>query len=175
VDLEWVDNSDNELSFRLERSLAVDSGFVQIGALAAGITMYVDSSLAGDTRYYYRVRSWNWDGVSEYSNIVGVTTPPEVGGFDPPPVPQFQGIGLVEAAELTWRQAGDDWYGYHLYREEGGLWEEIAWLPRGTTGYTDAPLPAGTVQVYAIRAIGLWGRPSVYSYAFAVIQPMEMP
>src|SRR5688572_4188349 len=70
--LDWIDASNNEDSFRIERSTA-NSNFTVIATVPANTVQYFDSVLARGTRYYYRVRSVNSAG-SNVSNVVSVRT-----------------------------------------------------------------------------------------------------
>ena len=82
VNLTWVDNANSETGFRIER--ATDSTFVTnlIGVnVAANIVSYRDTTVSGNTTYYYRVYAFNQGGNSAVSNVVSVTTPAA-----PPPV-----------------------------------------------------------------------------------------
>ncbi|MDP9291796.1 MAG: fibronectin type III domain-containing protein, partial [Verrucomicrobiota bacterium] len=73
IDLGWLDNSDNEISFRVERSTD-NSNFVDIGGTAANVTTYSDSALDPNTLYYYRVRASNSAGNSAYTNVASAAT-----------------------------------------------------------------------------------------------------
>jgi hypothetical protein len=75
VSLGWTDNSNNETSFRFERSLSSDSGFNSIGGVSRDITSAVDrSSLSCGTTYYYRMLARNASGDSAYSNVASAST-----------------------------------------------------------------------------------------------------
>jgi len=74
VTLTWVDKSDNEEGFRLERRTS--GQFSVIADLDANVTTYTDSTLSGDTTYVFRVFAYNDYGSSEPSNEVVWTTPP---------------------------------------------------------------------------------------------------
>jgi PKD repeat protein len=67
--LRWTDRSNNEQSFRIERSTSSSSGFVEIATVGANVTSYTNTGLTHDRRYYYRVRARNTAGNSAYSNI----------------------------------------------------------------------------------------------------------
>ncbi|HYJ92440.1 MAG TPA: fibronectin type III domain-containing protein, partial [Pyrinomonadaceae bacterium] len=70
--LNWKDNSDNETNFLIERSTTVDSNFVQIASVNAGVTSYADSTVVRKVTYYYRVRASNGTFNSLYSNVASV-------------------------------------------------------------------------------------------------------
>jgi hypothetical protein len=66
VVLHWFDASDTEAGFKMERSSnGID--FEQVATLGADATRYVDNDAAAATRYYYRVRSYNGRGNSNFS------------------------------------------------------------------------------------------------------------
>ncbi len=77
IRLNWADNSANETGFKVERSASAGSGYAEITQVGAGITTFTDNNLPAGTRYFYRVRAFNAQGNSDYSNeastIVGIT------------------------------------------------------------------------------------------------------
>jgi hypothetical protein len=74
IALSWTDNSLNETNFKIERSTAIDSGFVEVATLGANAVSYVDQNLARKTTYFYRVRAIRGTAKSGYSNIAGART-----------------------------------------------------------------------------------------------------
>ncbi|MCA9234075.1 MAG: hypothetical protein KDA44_01295 [Planctomycetales bacterium] len=74
IQLSWIDNSDNEGGFKVERSTD-NVNFVQIGVASAASTSYVDGTVSQLTTYYYRVRATNVIGDSAYTNTASATTP----------------------------------------------------------------------------------------------------
>lgn len=70
VTLNWTDNSSNETSFVIERSLSENGGFAQLVSVPAGSTSFVDGAVNRKTAYYYRVAAVNANGTSSYSNVV---------------------------------------------------------------------------------------------------------
>ncbi|MCY2951713.1 MAG: carbohydrate-binding protein [Planctomycetota bacterium] len=77
ITLTWVDASNNETAFQIERKAAGvpgESGYVTIGTVAAGVTRYTDTTAAPGDHYSYRVRAINSAGRSEPSNELVVTT-----------------------------------------------------------------------------------------------------
>jgi len=68
INLSWIDNSNNETGFKIERS--VDNvTFNQIATTSANITTYTSHQVSAGLRYF-RVRAYNANGDSPYSNTV---------------------------------------------------------------------------------------------------------
>lgn len=80
IDLSWLDNSNDESSFDIERSPGGANSFANIDSVGANVTTYSDGGLSADTTYDYRVRASNAAGNSDYSNTATATTDPETPG-----------------------------------------------------------------------------------------------
>lgn len=72
IDLSWLDQSDNEDNFVVQRGDG--SSFSEIATLPAGTESYGDSGLTPSTAYFYRVYAVNGTGSSAFSNEVNATT-----------------------------------------------------------------------------------------------------
>jgi Fibronectin type III domain len=72
INLSWVDNSNFEDGFKIERWNG--SSYVQINTVGANVRTYADSGLLTSTTYNYRVRAYNNAGDSSYSNESSATT-----------------------------------------------------------------------------------------------------
>ena len=73
ITLTWTRNSTNEQGFRIERSLD-GTTFTQVASVGPGVTTFVNTGLAASTTYYYRVRAFNANGNSGYSNVASTKT-----------------------------------------------------------------------------------------------------
>jgi len=73
IDLAWVDTSNNETGFGIERSTN-GTTFTEVATVGANVTSYSDTGLTSKTFYYYRVRAYNSIGSSGYSNVVRTRT-----------------------------------------------------------------------------------------------------
>jgi transcriptional regulator CtsR len=82
INLSWQDNSNNETGFAVERKTGSGGTYAQIATVGANVTSYNSTTLSASTLYYYRVRAYNANGNSDYSNEAYATTLPP-----PPPVP----------------------------------------------------------------------------------------
>jgi fibronectin type 3 domain-containing protein len=69
VTLSWVDNSNNETGFEIQR---VNAGTIII-PVGANVTKYKDTAVTKKTTYTYSVRACNADGCSEFSAPVTIT------------------------------------------------------------------------------------------------------
>ncbi len=98
IELSWNDSSNNEDGFALERSAG--STWQEIATVARNHTTYLDSGLAPETTYQYRVRAYNSSGHSTYSNVASAKTQPAPdgggGGSSPSPSPSQSSSPLVE-------------------------------------------------------------------------------
>lgn len=75
VNLAWSDNSSNENGFKIERCSGNNcTNFVEIAQVGANVTSYSNTGLNRFTVYRYRVRAFNADGNSGYSNVATVRT-----------------------------------------------------------------------------------------------------
>lgn len=75
VNLTWVDNSTNEVGFKIERKLSTGSYSV-IYTAAANSTSYSDTSVSAGQTYIYRVNSYNTTGNSvNYTNEITISIP----------------------------------------------------------------------------------------------------
>ncbi len=77
ITLEWQDNSDNELGFRIERKTT--GAFAEVATVGENVQNRTDTGLDPDTTYTYRVRAYNATGDSAYSNEDSATTPAATG------------------------------------------------------------------------------------------------
>ncbi len=77
VSLTWIDRSKNETGFEIQRklgnSLSVDT-FKVIGTVGENINNYMDENVEDSTLYTYRVRAFNLEDYSEFSNEVSIKT-----------------------------------------------------------------------------------------------------
>jgi VCBS repeat-containing protein len=75
--LSWSDNSDNEEGFEIQR-MSPGAGFVSVAIVGTNTTGYADGNLAAGATYCYRVRAFNGEGISDFSNLGCATTPTTV-------------------------------------------------------------------------------------------------
>ncbi|RZK45764.1 MAG: T9SS type A sorting domain-containing protein, partial [Pedobacter sp.] len=74
IQVSWNDNSNNESGFEVYRSSTINGQYTLLTTTAANTTTYLNSGLAVNTTYYYKVRAIATGLQSEYSNISGAST-----------------------------------------------------------------------------------------------------
>lgn len=149
IDLNWVDNADNETSFKIERGLD-GINFGQIDTVGADVTSFNDTSVAESTTYYYRVRASNAGGDSSYSNTAGAATP--ACPASPPAAPTNLKLkGKRGKVEMDWNDNSTDEDGFRIYRglSAGSLSLEATVGPN-TTSYDDTGLANKTTYYYKV-------------------------
>jgi hypothetical protein len=152
--LTWVDNSNNETGFEIQRSLQPDWTGVDTFIADANEISYQDEWLTPDTTYYYRMMAFNDIGDSEYSNTLTAVTTAE-----PPVVPETPAQFAVQSVSqssisLTWLENSDNVEGYHLERSDTELFSEvdIIGIDADRTAYADTGLSPETTYYYRIQA-----------------------
>jgi len=74
LQLSWIDNSQDEDGFHIERKLGTSGTFSLIATTGLDVTSYSDATLADNTTYCYRVNAFNSAGDSGYTNEACATT-----------------------------------------------------------------------------------------------------
>jgi titin len=179
IDLNWSDNADNELQYRVERCSAgttkcatADSMSVyavEVATLAPGANSHSDPGLAPATLYFYRVRATNTAGSSAYSAIVSRST-----SVPPAPTGLAALTILATRIDLTWTDASANEEGFRVERCIGpdpcSSFTQIVELPAGTTSHVDSTLTEGLEVWYRVLAFnGGGGNASTVASATTIV------
>lgn len=84
TNLQWLDNSIGEAGFKIERKEFHEAAFTEVGTAPANAKIFEDNTVADTTRYIYRVRAFDGNLYSGYSNETETETvlPVEMGAFN---------------------------------------------------------------------------------------------
>jgi List-Bact-rpt repeat protein/fibronectin type III domain protein len=152
VTIAWVDNSNDETAFKIERSLD-GVVFSQIATVGTNVTVYADSALAAATTYWYRVRASNATGDSLFSNVASAMTlaATPTAPTAPSNLSAMAGSGLT--VSLKWKDNSNNETGFKIERSpDGATFTQIATVGQDVAAYTDSGLAASTTYWYRVRA-----------------------
>ena len=183
VDLTWVDNSPNEISFIVERSLT--SAFTTIQAtfnVPANTPAFTDTTVVSGT-YYYRVKAYNSQGQSPPSNVVQVTI---VGAGPAAPTSLSATASTLSTTPptvtLRWTDNATTETGFTIQRDttQGFLNPTIltraAFTGTGQITFVDSTVAQNATYYYRVRAEGSGGTFSPWSnIAGPVNTPGQLP
>lgn len=173
INLSWQDNSTNETGFKIERKTGSSGTYSQIATVGANMESYSNTGLSSDTTYYYRIRAYNGDGNSGYSNedsdttFSSITIPNSPSNLIANPVSSSQ-------VSLQWTDNSNDEDGFRVYRSssssvKGSL---IYTTVANVTSYTNSGLTAGTTYYYRVYAYNTAGESSGYASDNAATPPI---
>ncbi|MDI9366024.1 MAG: autotransporter-associated beta strand repeat-containing protein [Flavobacterium sp.] len=160
VNASWVNNSNNELYFVLERS--TDSlNFVNIAHIGTDTTNYKDTGLIPSTKYFYRIKAVSALSQSIYSAIVAVTTPGLITMPSTPatPLPANNATNVFlsnNKVSFTWSGNYSDTYAIYLGTSTGSL-TKLADIAALTPTYLSPVLNPNTTYYWRIDATNING------------------
>ncbi len=158
INLTWVDNSNNETGFIIERSPNGTDTWTQVGMPAANATSFSDSSgLSEGTAYFYRVRATDALGDSANSNVATATTAAKPAA--PSNLLATAATGTLEI-DLTWTDNSNNETGFIVERSLDGStnWTQVGTPALNATSFSDTNgLVAGTTYFYRVRATDALG------------------
>ncbi|MDI6787690.1 MAG: fibronectin type III domain-containing protein, partial [Planctomycetota bacterium] len=176
LNLSWVDNSNNEQGFKVERS-PDGVAYTLRSTFNANVTLFNDTGLTASTTYYYRVYGFNTGGNSSYSDAVSQTT------YAPPLATPISPSGLVVTTvslsqiNLTWTDNSDNEVGFKIERKEGigGTYAQIDTVTTGITSYSNTSgLSANTTYYYQVRAYNTQGNSDYCGSANTTTLPLAV-
>jgi len=155
INLAWTDSANNETGFKIERKTGA-AAYVEIAKTGANVTSFADMNLAGNTKYFYRVRAYNAGGHSGFSNAASAATLP-----NPPTAPNSLTAAAVgqNQIKLAWTDNANDENGFKIERKTGaaGTYTQIANTDANQTSFADSSLLPNFTYFYRMRAYNAGG------------------
>ena len=146
VVLNWIDNSQSEDGYTIERRQGSTGQFVKISEVNRNVSTYTETPLNDGTKYYYKVYAFNTNGNSTFSNEVNIVTT-----MLAPTNLSAQTVTSQVVLNWTDNSQGED--GYTVERKEGsaGTFAKMTDVNSNVTTYTDATVTAGHQYIYRVR------------------------
>jgi hypothetical protein len=175
IGLAWNDNSDNETGMQIEISANGSAGpWVNAANLSANTTAYSITSLTPLTSYSFRVRAFNLNGNSGYTNILTVTT-----ANAQPAAPSNESAVITAASDpqmiaVTWVDNSNNEKNFELMRSTNAAFTlnvtRFTGLAADSTSYIDAATKPATMYYYRVRASNSYGA-SAWSNIISIATP----
>ncbi|MEN7550431.1 fibronectin type III domain-containing protein [Rapidithrix thailandica] len=96
VEMQWKDVPFNETGFEIFRSQTENGPYTQIGTASANATSFADKNVNGNNTYFYKVRAFNANGLSAFSEVASVGIP-----ANPPVITPLENIVVEANSSLT--------------------------------------------------------------------------
>jgi len=110
--LTWKDNSANETGFQIEKSNDPIDGFTNVGTTNSNVNTYNVLNLQNSSKYFFRLRSFNEDGSSLYSNVIEITT---LAPQPPAPPSLLTASGITKySITVNWKDNSGNETGFQL-------------------------------------------------------------
>jgi len=177
--LNWIDNSDNELGFKIERKEgACDSAntWKQIAKKGANVTTHTNTGLTPNTTYSYQVRAYNADDNSAYSNCASAKT--ALSGTSKAPSNLKATSVSSSKVNLLWKDNSLDETSFKVYRKVGtGSWTLLTTTDVDTVSYSDTTAGGNTSTTsysYYVKACNSSGCSPATSIAVVPYSPMNL-
>jgi subtilisin family serine protease len=168
VEIGWMDNSNNELGFEIQRYTSVKQVFLRYMSSNQNEHVFVDNyarTHVGSVTYKYRVRSGNLGGMSAFSNTIEIQIP-----YTVPAAPSSLAAetSIIPNIVLTWADNANNESTFIIERKKaGGSWSQVGVVGANLVTYTDHVTLAGTYY-YRMKAQNPVGS-SPYSSQLTVV------
>ncbi len=153
--LQWNEVSSNVTGFQISRSTN-DASFINVGNVGKNVSVYTDTSnILPDTIYYYKVRAYNKNGNSDWSDVATALTKQIV-----PSTPYNLHIikALQKEITLSWNETSQNVKWFNIWRKYGSQQFTLCATVDGTlTQFTDSNLDQWHNYSYVVSAYNTAG------------------
>ncbi|MEK7464325.1 MAG: fibronectin type III domain-containing protein [Patescibacteria group bacterium] len=155
INLAWIDNSNNETKFEIDRSPDGTSFTKLVTDPSANITSFSDTALSSNTTYYYRIRACNGTACSAYSSSASAKTLVIV--VSPPSAPSGLVVTTISNSKtyLSWTDNSNNELTFVVERSSVGAssgFSAVATTQTNVNSLTDTNLAANTIYYYKVKA-----------------------
>ena len=154
IQLTWIDISNNESGYRIERKTGTGN-YTEIATVGENVTRYNSVGLTENTIYTYRIRAYHGTKKAHYSNELTATT-----RLNKPASLTAESV-LGKQINFTWTDNSAHETGYKIERKSAASgYVEIAKVGANVTSYNSVGLTEQTPYSYRVRAYNAVGNSS---------------
>jgi len=159
ITLTWLDSSNNESGFEVERKLFTDAGYTRVAQPGINVLTATNSASSGST-YIYRVRAINNAGASPYGNEFTITA-----GIPAVPASLLGSVPAAGEVDLAWGDASNNENGFKIERRVSGgsVWTLVNNTAQNATTYRDAALDPNLTYIYNVTAFNGAGNSTTFA------------
>ena len=179
IQLAWQDNNDNETGSKIERKSGGCSStntWSQIKTVGVNVKTTANTSLTADTTYSYRVRAYNADGNSPYSNCASAKTAASLTSSAPKNL-KATSVSSNQV-NLTWTANSANVMSFKVYRKAGsGSWSLLATKGASTVSHVDTTATGNTTTTtysYYVKACNSSGCSPATNVAVVPYMPVDL-
>ncbi|MBL7026222.1 MAG: SUMF1/EgtB/PvdO family nonheme iron enzyme [Candidatus Marinimicrobia bacterium] len=163
IQLVWNDNCNFEEGYVLERNAG--AGYAHVVTLGANTTNYLDTDMAYDVLYRYRLVAYAGPDVSDYAISSSIRSPM---GFAPT---NLVTVSNDTSITLNWNDECIFEEGFVIERNEGAGYVVQSTVGIDVTSYTDTDLTEGKYYQYRVAAFAS-GEQSDYAWSVGITSPI---
>ncbi len=153
VTFTWEDNANKESGYIIERGEGSPLTYTIVDTVAADEVSYTDTTFSNNKLYTYRVKAFNINGESDYSNTLEVLTK-----IIPVVAPTNLAYTIHPTSgypQLTWDDNSDNELGFIIERrgnKVGDVFESVDTVNTNATSFMDETVDDSTVYDYRVYA-----------------------
>ncbi|MCF8242041.1 MAG: fibronectin type III domain-containing protein [Melioribacteraceae bacterium] len=172
IKITWSDNTDQEYGTKIERKLASDTRYSEIGSTDNDISIFYDQNFQAEVVYYYRARHVTSEGTyTNYSNIDTARAP-----LVAPLAPSNLLINETGTNRflLSWTDNSNDEDGFEIWRKvsSASTFELFKTTARNVDDITISDVSRDSIFYFSVRAF----KGTLYSdFTNEVVTPLLKP
>ena len=178
INLSWIDASNNENGFAIERCTGSGCGnFTEIFRTSANVVIFNDTGRSPQTTYRYRVMAFNASDTSKYSNTAEATTPAVPTAPTAPSNLTTTPLSHTQV-DLAWSDNSNNEDGFRIERCTGSgcvSFVEIQVTGPNAVAFSDSGRAPMTVYRYRLRAYNAVGNSAYSSVSETTTLPPPPP
>ncbi len=156
INLAWTNNAVNPAATNIAIYKSTDGiNFSWSYTVSPTASSFSATGLSASTTYYFRIRAYNSNGTSGYTNTSSASSSSSTAATSAPPAPSGLTATGVSSSQinLTWTNNATNQNGFTIQRSlDGTTFTTIATVGAGITSYSVTGLSASTTYYFQVNA-----------------------